>query len=141
MRFSPLSDLQTRADIWHEVVLATLKSNNVKLITYVPDKVFTPLIKALHGDAFFTTFRSANASGYLARGRACNPQEQQRQAHHLCPGQSVHAADQGAARRCVFHHFPICKRERISGTRSCLQPSRATTSSSSLMSRTKCSRR
>ncbi len=41
---------------WHEIVLATLKSNNVKLVVYVPDKVFTPLIKALHADAFFTTF-------------------------------------------------------------------------------------
>ena len=41
---------------WHETVLATLKSNDVKLVTYVPDKVFTPLIRAIHGDAFFTTF-------------------------------------------------------------------------------------
>lgn len=41
---------------WHETVLATLKRNDVKLITYVPDKVLTPLIKALHADAFFTTF-------------------------------------------------------------------------------------
>lgn len=46
----------TRAPAWHETVLATLKSNDVKLITYVPDKVLTPLIKALHGDDFFTTF-------------------------------------------------------------------------------------
>jgi sulfopyruvate decarboxylase alpha subunit len=41
---------------WHEIVLASLKSNNVKLITYVPDRVLTPLIKALHADPFFTTF-------------------------------------------------------------------------------------
>src|ERR1700688_633360 len=41
---------------WHEIVRSTLKSNNVKLITYVPDRVFTPLIKALHADTFFTTF-------------------------------------------------------------------------------------
>jgi len=41
---------------WHEIALSTLKSNDVKLITYVPDKVLTPLITALHGDAFFTTF-------------------------------------------------------------------------------------
>jgi sulfopyruvate decarboxylase alpha subunit len=41
---------------WHEIVLASLKSNNVKLVVYVPDKVFRPLIKALHADAFFTTF-------------------------------------------------------------------------------------
>ena len=51
-----MNDMQTRAAAWHEIVLATLKSNNVKLITYVPDRVFTPLIKALHGDPFFTTF-------------------------------------------------------------------------------------
>ena len=41
---------------WHEIVLETLKSNDVKLIVYVPDRVFTPLIKAFHADSFFTTF-------------------------------------------------------------------------------------
>jgi sulfopyruvate decarboxylase TPP-binding subunit len=41
---------------WHEIVLATHKSNNVKLVVYVPDRVFTPLIKALHADDYFTTF-------------------------------------------------------------------------------------
>jgi sulfopyruvate decarboxylase alpha subunit len=41
---------------WHEIVLATLKSNGVKLIVYVPDRVFTPLIEAFHADPFFTTF-------------------------------------------------------------------------------------
>ena len=56
-----MTDSQTRAaplqeGSWHETVQATLKSNDVKLIAYVPDKVLTPLIKALHGDAFFTTF-------------------------------------------------------------------------------------
>ena len=51
-----MNDMQTRVAAWHEIVLATLKSNNVKLVVYVPDKVFTPLIKALHSDAFFTTF-------------------------------------------------------------------------------------
>ena len=49
-----MNDTTVRAT-WHEIVLATLKSNNVKLVVYVPDKVFTPLIKALHADAFFTT--------------------------------------------------------------------------------------
>jgi sulfopyruvate decarboxylase alpha subunit len=47
---------QTRATTWHEIVLATLKANDVKLIVYVPDRVFTPLIEALHADTFFTTF-------------------------------------------------------------------------------------
>lgn len=51
-----MNDTQTRTAAWHEIVLATLKSNNVKLVVYVPDKVFTPLIKALHADPFFTTF-------------------------------------------------------------------------------------
>jgi sulfopyruvate decarboxylase alpha subunit len=51
-----MNDMQTRTAAWHEIVLAALKSNDVKLVTYVPDKVLTPLIKALHGDAYFTTF-------------------------------------------------------------------------------------
>jgi sulfopyruvate decarboxylase TPP-binding subunit len=41
---------------WNEIVLTSLKSNDVRLITYVPDRVLTPLIKALHADPFFTTF-------------------------------------------------------------------------------------
>lgn len=41
---------------WHDIVHATLKRNDVRLITYVPDRVLTPLIKALHSDSFFTTF-------------------------------------------------------------------------------------
>jgi sulfopyruvate decarboxylase alpha subunit len=41
---------------WHAVIQATLKANNVKLVTYVPDRVFTPLIKSLHADGDFTTF-------------------------------------------------------------------------------------
>jgi len=69
-----MTDSQTRAaplqeGSWHDIVLATLKSNNVRLITYVPDKVLTPLIKALHGDDFFTTFattREEEALGIVA---------------------------------------------------------------------------
>ena len=49
-----MTERQTPPMVWHEVVLDTLKSNDVRLITYVPDKVFTPLIKAIHADAFFT---------------------------------------------------------------------------------------
>ncbi|MGB9210833.1 MAG: decarboxylase, partial [Pseudolabrys sp.] len=54
-----MKDSQTRASTWHETILATLKANDVKLIVYVPDRVFTPLIKALHADPFFTTFAAA----------------------------------------------------------------------------------
>lgn len=51
-----MNEDQERAVTWHETVLVTLKSNNVKLVVYVPDRVFTPLIKALHADPFFITF-------------------------------------------------------------------------------------
>ncbi len=51
-----MKNTQMTANTWHEVVLGTLKANDVKLVVYVPDRVFTPLIKAIHADSFFTTF-------------------------------------------------------------------------------------
>lgn len=51
-----MTDKSTRATAWHEVVCASLKANDVKLIVYVPDRVFTPLIETLHADPYFTTF-------------------------------------------------------------------------------------
>lgn len=47
------------APAWHEIVLQTLKRNEVKLVTYVPDRVLTPLLENLHADAYFTTFATA----------------------------------------------------------------------------------
>ena len=44
---------------WHDVVLRTLKRNDVRLIPYVPDRVLTALIRNLHADPFFTTFAAA----------------------------------------------------------------------------------
>jgi sulfopyruvate decarboxylase alpha subunit len=44
---------------WHEIVLQTLKRNDVRLVPYVPDRVLTALIKSLHTDPFFTTFATA----------------------------------------------------------------------------------
>jgi sulfopyruvate decarboxylase alpha subunit len=41
---------------WQEIVLRTLKRNEVKLVTYVPDRILTPLIKAVHADPYFTCF-------------------------------------------------------------------------------------
>ena len=41
---------------WHEVVLQTLKRNDIRLVPYVPDRVLTTLISSLHADPFFTTF-------------------------------------------------------------------------------------
>jgi sulfopyruvate decarboxylase alpha subunit len=51
-----MTEKTTRAEAWHEVVRASLKANDVKLIVYVPDRVFTPLIEGLHADSYFTTF-------------------------------------------------------------------------------------
>ncbi len=41
---------------WHEIVRDALKANNVRLATYVPDNVLSPLIRELHADPLFTTF-------------------------------------------------------------------------------------
>ena len=44
---------------WHEIVLQTLKRNDIRLVPYVPDRVLTRLIKEIHADPFFTTFPTA----------------------------------------------------------------------------------
>jgi sulfopyruvate decarboxylase alpha subunit len=45
-----------RAATWYDIILATLKANDVRLVVYVPDRVFTPLIKGIHADPFFNAF-------------------------------------------------------------------------------------
>lgn len=47
------------AEAWDEIVLRVLKKNQVKLITYVPDKVLAPLIRLLHADDYFTMLHPA----------------------------------------------------------------------------------
>jgi sulfopyruvate decarboxylase alpha subunit len=47
------------AQAWHQIVLRTLKANRVRMITYVPDRVLTPLIADLHDDPDFLTFPTA----------------------------------------------------------------------------------
>jgi sulfopyruvate decarboxylase alpha subunit len=44
---------------WHDIVLQTLKRNDIRLVPYVPDRVLTTLIKNLHADPFFTAFPTA----------------------------------------------------------------------------------
>jgi sulfopyruvate decarboxylase alpha subunit len=44
---------------WYDMVLETLKLNDVRLVTYVPDRVLTTLIKNIHADPFFTAFPTA----------------------------------------------------------------------------------
>lgn len=41
---------------WDDILLRTFKANDVKLVTYVPDRVLTPLIEKLHDEPSFTTF-------------------------------------------------------------------------------------
>src|SRR5260370_25992350 len=53
---------------WHAITQDTLKRNQVRLATYVPDRVLTPLIRALHEDMDFTAFattREEEALGIL----------------------------------------------------------------------------
>ena len=45
---------------WHAITQETLKRNKVRLAVYVPDRVLTPLIKALHEDNDFTGHRRAD---------------------------------------------------------------------------------
>jgi sulfopyruvate decarboxylase alpha subunit len=41
---------------WHAIVHDMLKANDVRLVTYVPDRVLTPLIESVHADGYFTAF-------------------------------------------------------------------------------------
>ena len=38
---------------WHRIVHDTLKRNQVRLVSYVPDRVLIPLIASVHADDFF----------------------------------------------------------------------------------------
>ena len=55
----PTSPTELGQRPWYEIVLQTLKRNDIKLVPYVPDRVLTRLIKELHADPFFTTFPTA----------------------------------------------------------------------------------
>jgi sulfopyruvate decarboxylase alpha subunit len=58
-----------RAETWEEVVVRVFKSNNVSLITYVPDNVLSRLIQRLEADSYFTVIapaREEEAVGIVA---------------------------------------------------------------------------
>lgn len=46
-------------ETWDETVVRVLKSNQVRLVAYVPDKVLSPLIKRLVADDWFTVISPA----------------------------------------------------------------------------------
>lgn len=50
---------QSQQQSWHEIILQTLKRNDIRLVPYVPDRVLTTLIRNIHADPFFTTFPTA----------------------------------------------------------------------------------
>lgn len=41
-------------ETWDETLVRVFKANDIRLITYVPDKVLAPLIQRLHADPYFT---------------------------------------------------------------------------------------
>ena len=54
---------------WWDIIRDTLKASEVKLVTYVPDNVLNPLIKAIHEDDYFNAFvctREEEAVGIVA---------------------------------------------------------------------------
>jgi sulfopyruvate decarboxylase alpha subunit len=54
---------------WHQSVVRALKANDVRLVTYIPDNVLTPLIDALHADSWFRVIcpaREEEALGIVA---------------------------------------------------------------------------
>jgi sulfopyruvate decarboxylase alpha subunit len=54
---------------WHERVVKALKANEVRLVTYIPDNVLSPLLRAVHEDPWFRTLcpaREEEALGIVA---------------------------------------------------------------------------
>ena len=54
---------------WHERIVKVLKANDIRLVTYIPDNVLSPLIAALHADSWFKVIcpaREEEAAGIVA---------------------------------------------------------------------------
>jgi sulfopyruvate decarboxylase alpha subunit len=65
----PPSEAVAAVRPWHRIVHDTLRGNDVRLVTYVPDRVLTPLLDSVHADPFFTAFgttREEEAVGIIA---------------------------------------------------------------------------
>ena len=59
----------TPSEAWQTTLHRALKANAVRLFTYVPDRVLTPLIEAMHADADITSLaasREEEALGILS---------------------------------------------------------------------------
>jgi sulfopyruvate decarboxylase alpha subunit len=54
---------------WHQGIVKVLKANDVRLVTYIPDNVLSPLIEAVHADSYFKVIcpaREEEAAGIVA---------------------------------------------------------------------------
>ena len=54
---------------WYDTVVGVLKRNEIRLVTYVPDKVLAPLIRGLQADPYFEVIsatREEEAAGIVA---------------------------------------------------------------------------
>ncbi len=49
----PSQEKASAEKAWQDIVLQTLKRNDIRLVPYVPDRVLTKLIQNLHADPFF----------------------------------------------------------------------------------------
>ncbi len=69
MRHDVTERQAAQAGTWHGTLHGVLKANAVRLFTYVPDRVLTPLIQGAHADPHFTTVaatREEEALGIVA---------------------------------------------------------------------------
>jgi len=60
---------ETAPSTWFDIAIAALKRNEVKLITFVPDRVLAPLIAGLQADPYFdviSTTREEEAVGIVS---------------------------------------------------------------------------
>ena len=57
---------QSGIKAWHEIALRVFKANQIRLITYVPDKVLGPLINSLQADDYFTVVAPAREDEAVA---------------------------------------------------------------------------
>src|SRR5262249_7836296 len=90
---------------WAESFFDTLKENDVRLVTYVPDNVLTPLIKGANADNYFIsvgTTREDEAVGmvagaWMAGMRGWHRQHQFRSLRRRSPAAAfLHARQHGA---------------------------------------------
>src|SRR5438105_4312235 len=58
---------------WHERIVKSLKANDVRLVTYIPDNVLSPLLKAVHADPYFTVICPAREEAACRIGRGRDP--------------------------------------------------------------------